>query len=168
MAELVSSHAVFATVIDSFFFFAASSSQSLVSHLIAELARNFREALERGEEKVVRSSIFKGRGTEPGLHVGEDDPMTPHSILLFHLLGESHTFLAKEEWYLLPQYEDIRRGLRHLVPLNDSCESALALATRLNGTIARQKDSWQELVRVVAKHQELFPVFSKKDLKTFY
>ena len=96
------------------------------------------------------------------------DFVGPRSILLFHLLGESHTFLAKEEWYLLPQYEDIRRSLRNLAPLNDSCERALALATRLNGKITRQEDSWQELVRVVARHQELFPMFSKKDLKKFY
>ena len=94
-----------------------------------------------------------------------DDFVGPRSILLFQLLGESHTFLAKDEWWLLPQYEDIKRSLRNLVPLNDSCERALALATRFNGAITKDEDSWQELVRVVASHSEKFPLKTKKDLK---
>ena len=99
-------------------------------------------------------------------HVSETSALSdfvgPRAILLFHLLGESHTFLAKEEWWLLPQYEDIWRSLQNLTPLSDSCERALAFATRLNGAITRQEDSWQELVRVVAKHQELFLCFTRK------
>ena len=55
-----------------------------------------------------------------------------------------------------------------LTPLNDSCERALALATRLNGAITKDEQSWQELVRVVARHQEKFPMLTKKDLKKFY
>ena len=92
------------------------------------------------------------------------DFVGPRSILLFQLLGESHTFLSKDEWWLLPQYEDIKRSLRNLVPLNDFCERALALATRLNGAITKDEDSWQELVRVVASHSEKFPLKTKKDL----
>ena len=95
------------------------------------------------------------------------DFVGPRSILIFQLLGESHTFLAKQEWQSLPQYEDIRRSLRNLVPINDSCERALALATRLNGAITRDEDSWQELVRVVDAHQKMFPTKTKKDLKKF-
>ena len=95
------------------------------------------------------------------------DFVGPRSILLFQLLGESHTFLSEDEWWLLPQYEDIKRSLRNLVPLNDSCERALALATRLNGAITKDEDSWQELVRVVASHSEKFPLKIKKDLKKF-
>ena len=96
------------------------------------------------------------------------DFVGPRSTILFQLLGESHTFLAKDEWHLLPQLEDIRRSLLNLTPLNDSCERALALATKLNGTITKDEQSWQELVRVVAKHQEKFPMFTKQDLKKFY
>ena len=96
------------------------------------------------------------------------DFVGPRSTIIFHLLGESHTFLSREEWFLLPQFEDMRRSLLNLTPLNDSCERALSLATRLNGAITKDEQSWQELVRVVAKHQEKFPMFTKKDLKEFY
>ena len=67
------------------------------------------------------------------------DFVGPRSTLLFQLLGESHTFLSKDEWWLLPQYEDIKRSLRNLVPLNDSCKRA--------------------------SHSEKFPLKTKKDLK---
>ena len=94
------------------------------------------------------------------------DFVGPRSII-FQLLGESHTFLAKQEWQLLPLLEDIRRSLKNLFPINDSCERALALATRLNGAITRDEDSWQELVKVVDAQQKMFPTKTKKDLKKF-
>ena len=121
-----------------------------------------------GFRKIVPLPIKKASLPSLSVTSALSDFVGPRSILLFHLLGESHTFLAKEEWWILPQYEDIQWNLQNLTPLNDSCERALALATRLNGAITRQEDSWQELVRVVAKHQELFSMFSKKDLNKFY
>ena len=84
------------------------------------------------------------------------DFVGPRSTIIFNRLGESHTFLSKDEWALLPQLGDVRRSLLNLTPLNDSCELPLALATRLNGAITKDEKSWHELVRLVARHQEKF------------
>ena len=87
-----------------------------------------------GFRKIVPLPIKKASLPSLSVTSALSDFVGPSSIPLFHLLGESHTFLAKEEWWLLPQYEDIQWRLQNLTPLNDFCERALALATRLNAT----------------------------------
>ena len=43
----------------------------------------------------------------------------------------------------------MKKSLKHLTPLNDSAERALALATRVNTYITRDEESYQELLQVV-------------------
>ena len=52
----------------------------------------------------------------------------PRSVLLFNLIGVSHTFLINDNWSNQPEYAITETALRNLSPLNDSCERALAFA----------------------------------------
>ena len=56
----------------------------------------------------------------------------------------------------------------NLTPVNDSCERALALATTYNGNIARDEESYQELVLVVEDHRTIFKLKKKSDLKNLF
>ena len=51
----------------------------------------------------------------------------PRSVLLFNLIGVSHTFLTNDNWSNQPEYAITETALRNLSPLNDSCERVLAL-----------------------------------------
>ena len=92
----------------------------------------------------------------------------PRTVVLFNILGIPHTFLADSEWHLLPQYEAAKAALKGLIPLNDSCERALALATTLNGTITRDEASYQDLILVVEAHRKKYGLKTKADLKKLY
>ena len=48
---------------------------------------------------------------------------------------------AKQEWHSLPQYEDIRRSLRNLVPINDLWLSLLGSTVQSRGTRTPGKSS---------------------------
>ena len=54
------------------------------------------------------------------------------SDLLFKLLEIPVTFLQNPDWHLQSEYDAVKKTIRNLCPLNDSCERALGLATRLN------------------------------------
>ena len=90
------------------------------------------------------------------------------SRLLFDLLDIPLDFLADDEWYLLPEYASVKKSLKHLTPLNDSAERALALATRVNTHITRDEESYQELLQVVEAHQKKYGLKTKNDLKKLY
>ena len=62
----------------------------------------------------------------------------------------------------------MRSSLKNFFAINDSCEWALGLVTRLNTKITRNEDSFQELIQVVEAHQKKFGNKTKKDLKKFY
>ena len=51
---------------------------------------------------------------------------------------------------------------------NDSCERVMALATKFNGNITRNEDSFQELVLVVEAHHKKFKLQKKSDLKNLF
>ena len=54
------------------------------------------------------------------------------------------------------------------MPLNDSCERALGMATRFNSKIARTKEGFGELMQVAEAHRRKFSVKTKSDLQSFY
>ena len=56
-------------------------------------------------------------------------------------------------------------ALKNLTPVNDSCERALTLATKLNENITRDEESYQNLVVVVEAHGKKFSILKKYDLK---
>ena len=90
------------------------------------------------------------------------------SRLLFDLLDIPLDFLADDEWYLLPEYASVKKLMKHLTPLNDSAERALALATRVNTHITRDEESYQELLQVVEAHRKKYGLKTKNDLKKLY
>ena len=90
------------------------------------------------------------------------------STLLFDLLKIPLDFLSKPDWNLQPEFSTMKTSLKNFSPLNDSCERALGLVTRLNTKITRNEESFQELIQVVELHQKKFGNKSKKDLKMFY
>jgi hypothetical protein len=90
------------------------------------------------------------------------------STLLFDLLETPVEFLQRADLHLQPEFSRIQTTLKNLSPLNDSCERALGLVTRLNSNITRNEYSFQELIQVVEAHQKQYKKMTKKDLKTFY
>ena len=60
----------------------------------------------------------------------------------------------------------MKKSITNLCPLNDSCERALGLATRLNTKLTRKEDGFEELI--VEAHCKQFSVKLKKDLESFY
>ena len=80
----------------------------------------------------------------------------PRLVLLFNLLGTSHTFLLEDDWMELPDYFTTAAALKNLSPLKDSCECALALATIVNGKMTRTESSFQERDLVVEKHRKMY------------
>ena len=52
------------------------------------------------------------------------------------------------EWRQNPAYEQVKTAVENLTPVNDSCERALALATKFNGSITKDEESYWELVLV--------------------
>ena len=64
------------------------------------------------------------------------------STLLFDLLKTPLDFLSKPDWNQQPEFSKIKSNLKNLSPLNDSCERALGLVTRLNTKITRDEDSF--------------------------
>ena len=61
----------------------------------------------------------------------------------------------------------MKKNISNLCPLNDSCEQALGLATRLNTKITRKEEVFEELIQVVEAHFKKFSVKSQKDLESF-
>ena len=92
----------------------------------------------------------------------------PRSTVLFSILRISHSFLAEPDWRQNPAYEQVKTAVTNLTSVNDSCERALALATKLNGSITKDEESYQELVFVVEDHCRKFKLEKKSDLKNFY
>ena len=96
------------------------------------------------------------------------DFVGPRSVLLFNLLGTSHTFLLEDDWMEQPDYFTTAAALENLSPLNDSCERALALAIIVNGKMTRTESSFQELVLVVEKHRKMYKIKTKEDMKKLF
>ena len=92
----------------------------------------------------------------------------PRSTVMFSLIDVSHSFLADPQWRHRPEYEQVKSAVMNLTPVNDSCERALALATTYNGNIARDEESYQELVLVVEDHRTIFKLKKKSDLKNLF
>ena len=90
------------------------------------------------------------------------------SNVLFKLLEIPVTFLQNSDWHLMSNYDTAKKNISNLCPLNDSCERALGLATRLNTKITRKQEGFEELIHVVEAHCKKFSVKSKKDLESFY
>jgi hypothetical protein len=84
---------------------------------------------------------------------------------MFDLLEVPHTFLLEPDWLQRPESAAMQMSLRHLIPLNDSAERALALATTINGNMTRTEETYQELVLVIAAHRKKYNLKTKKDLK---
>ena len=89
----------------------------------------------------------------------------PRSTTLFSILGISHKFLGDPDWRQYPEYIKIEMALKNLTPINESCERALALATKFNGHITRDEEQYQNLVLVVEAHRKKFSIMKKSDLR---
>ena len=63
------------------------------------------------------------------------DYIGPRSTVLFSILGISHSYPAEPDWRQNLSYEQVKTAVTKLTPVNDSCERALALATKFNGSI---------------------------------
>ena len=83
-------------------------------------------------------------------------------------VGDRCNFSTNPDWYLQSEYDAVKKTIRNLCPLNDSCERALGLATRLNTKLTRKEDGFEELIQVVEAHCKQFSVKSMKDLESFY
>ena len=73
------------------------------------------------------------------------------SILLFSLLKMDHKFLLQENWKETDKYDAARKAISNLHPVNDSAERALSMATTFNGRITKDEDSYQNLLRGIAR-----------------
>ena len=89
----------------------------------------------------------------------------PCSTVLFSILGISHSFLAEPDWRQNPAYEQVKTAVTNLTPVSDYCKRVLALATKFNGSITKDEESYQELVLVVEYHCRKFKLEKKSDLK---
>jgi hypothetical protein len=89
------------------------------------------------------------------------------STFLFDLLKTPLDFLQKPDWSQQPEFSKMQSALKNISPLNNSCERALGLVTRLNTKMTRDEESFQELIQVVEAHQKKFRNKTKKDLKNF-
>ena len=96
------------------------------------------------------------------------DFVGPRSTVFFNILGVPHSFLKNSDWRTSSDFQQIRRALKNLTPLNDSCERALALATTFNGKITKDEASFQDLLLVVEAHRKKFNLQKKKDLKKLF
>ena len=92
----------------------------------------------------------------------------PRSTVLFSILGISHSFVGEHDCRQNPAYEQVKTAVKNLTPVNDSCERALALATKFNGSITKDEESYQELVLVVEDHCRKLKLENKSDLKNLY
>ena len=93
------------------------------------------------------------------------DYIGPRSTTLFSILGISHKFLDDPGWRQYPEYIKIEMALKNLTPINNSCERALALATKFNGHMTRDEEQYQNLVLVVEAHRKKFSIMKKSDLR---
>ena len=132
----------------------------------------FNEDICTEERTLYAKKIYELAATEE-LEIQKPDPplitqkseisdfIGERSRLLFDLLNIPLDFLADDEWYLLPEYASVKKSLKHLTPLNDSAERALALATRVNTHITRVEESYQELLQVVEAHRKKYGLKKK-------
>ena len=67
------------------------------------------------------------------------DYVGSRSTVLFSILGISHSFLGEPDWRQNPAYEQVKTAVTNLTPVNDSCERALAFATKSNGSITKDE-----------------------------
>ena len=93
------------------------------------------------------------------------DYIGPRSTTLFSIFGICHKFLGDLDWRQYPEYIKIKMALKNLKPINDSCERALALATKFDGHITRDEEQYQNLVIVVEAHRKRFRIMKKSDLR---
>ena len=96
------------------------------------------------------------------------DFVGPRSTVIFCLIDIPHSFLADPLWRQTPEYDAAKSALSNLSAVNDSCERALALATKFNGNITKDEDSFQELVLAVEAHRKTFNLQKKSDLKKLF
>ena len=89
----------------------------------------------------------------------------PKAIYILKMVLLQHQ-LPELSWQMKKKVTTM--SLRHLSPLNDSTERALALATNYNTKIARTEESYQDLVQVVDDHRKKYSMKTKKDLKKLY
>ena len=86
--------------------------------------------------------------------------------MIFNILEINRSFLAQSKWKCCPGYEAATKAtLKKLSPLNDSAERAITLATKFNGTITKDEESFQDLVPVVEAHRKQHGLKNKADLK---
>lgn len=133
---------------------------SLPEETRAELARKIGELTMPVDFEIRKPSL-------PAITLSSTvcDFVGPRSTLMFDLLEVPHTFLLEPDWLQRPESAAMQMSLRHLIPLNDSAERALALATTINGNMTRTEETYQELVLVIAAHRKKYNLKTKKDLK---
>ena len=88
------------------------------------------------------------------------DFVGPRSTVFFDILGVPYSFLKESDWRSSPDFNQIRKALKTLTPLNDSCELALALATTFNEKITKDEASFQDLLLVVEAHRKKLNLLS--------
>ena len=93
------------------------------------------------------------------------DYIGPRSTTLFSILGISYKLLSDPDWRQYPEYIKIKMTLKNLTPINESCERALALATKFNGHITRDEQQYQNLVLVIEAHRKKFSIMKKSGLR---
>ena len=96
------------------------------------------------------------------------DYIEPRSTVLFFILIIPYTYLTDPEWRQRPEYTQVKQALKNLMPVNDSCQRALALATKFNDLITKDEQSYQDLVLVVEAHRKKFNITKKPDLKQLF
>ena len=89
-----------------------------------------------------------------------------HPVL--HLRYISHTVLADPQRRQRPDFTQVQKALKNLKPVNDSCERALASATKFNGSITKAKQSFQGLVLVVEAHCKKYNLLKRSELKRLF
>ena len=108
---------------------------------------------ERGTSSSVRYQVWRSSTVKPTCESLIDIP---------------HSFLANPQWRQSPEYEAAKSALSNLSAVNDSCERALALATKFNGIITKDEESFQELFLADEAHRKAFKLQKKSEFKKLF
>ena len=127
---------------------------NLPEETLNNLAQKISELPE--EQHVIRKPILPDLTPSSTI----TDFVGPRSTVFFDILGVPCSFLKESDWRSSPDFNQIRKALKTLTPLNDSCELALALATTFNEKITKDEASFQDLLLVVEAHRKKLNLLS--------
>lgn len=95
-----------------------------------------------------------------------EDFVSEKSMMLFHNMAIPSDFLSDdpETWPRNTAYQDACRCIRALKVVNDQAERAVALTQSYNGSLTKNEEQLQALLKVVEKHRHKFPNCQKSTL----